>query len=303
MPYDHVHLIANPKIWVGNTATLPAGAQDDDFFYDVQTKKLYCYHGGAWNNLEGAVHAHAHVDTTGQTANQHHVAFVQVDHDALANPHHGTFVQADHDALANPHHATAHGDAQHGTDVASLVGAKVPTVELGGAGADSTKFLRGDQTWAIPAGGGGGVSTLKTTADQIINGTAFQNITGLAFSVLANTDYAFKFHIVFRSAATTTGFRFSVNGPAGAAVEHFMTYQTVANSELAGVATWLQKHSVAFDQMTVLAATIAAGVDLVCMIEGRVKVGATAGTFAARVASELANNDLVVQKGSWGMFF
>ena len=32
---------------------------------------------------------------------------------------------------------------------------KVPTVNLGGAGADNTKFLRGDQTWQAPAGGGG----------------------------------------------------------------------------------------------------------------------------------------------------
>ena len=31
---------------------------------------------------------------------------------------------------------------------------KVPTVQLGGAGADSTKYLRGDQTWQVPAGGG-----------------------------------------------------------------------------------------------------------------------------------------------------
>ena len=30
---------------------------------------------------------------------------------------------------------------------------KVPTVNLGGAGADSTKYLRGDQTWQVPAGG------------------------------------------------------------------------------------------------------------------------------------------------------
>lgn len=34
-------------------------------------------------------------------------------------------------------------------------GTKVPTAQLGGAGADSTKFLRGDQSWAVPAGGSG----------------------------------------------------------------------------------------------------------------------------------------------------
>lgn len=38
--------------------------------------------------------------------------------------------------------------------IASLdVTTLVPTVQLGGAGADATKFLRGDQTWAVPSGG------------------------------------------------------------------------------------------------------------------------------------------------------
>ena len=153
------------------------------------------------------------------------------------------------------------------------------------------------------AGGGGGISMLKKTTDQTINGTAFQNIIDLTFAVSANTDYAFKFHIVFRSATTTTGFRFAINGPAGAVCEYFMTYQTIANSTTAGVATWLQGHWIVYDTMTALTATITLGVDLICMIEGRIKVGATAGTLAARVASELANNDLVVQKGSWGFYF
>src|SRR3990167_2066966 len=135
-----------------------------------------------------------------------------------------------------------------------------------------------------PVGGGGPV-TLKKTADQIINGTAFQNITDLTFSVSANQDYAFQFHIVYRSAATTTGFRFAINGPAGAVCEYFMTYQTVANTTTVGVATWLQGHWVVYDTMTVYTTAIAAGVDLVCMIEGRIKVGATGGTLAARVAS------------------
>ena len=151
--------------------------------------------------------------------------------------------------------------------------------------------------------GGGGPSTLKKIADQIINGTAFQDIIGLAFPVGANTDYAFKFYIVFRSASTSTGFKFAINGPAGAIVDYWCKYQTVANSITVGLATWLERHSVVYDSMTVQTTTITANVDLVCLIEGRIKVGATAGTLAARVASELANNDLVVQKGSWGMYF
>jgi len=178
------------------------------------------------------------------------------------------------------------------------------TTKKGGCpmtGTPSGKFLKDDNTWATPSGSGGGVQTLKTTGDQIINGTAFQNITDLTFPVLANTDYAFDFYITFRS-TIATGFRFSVNGPAGV-VDFMRKYQTIANSNLVGVATWLEGHSVAFDTMTVTTASIAAGVDLHCRITGRFKCGGAGGTFACRAASESANNDLVIQKGSWGTYF
>lgn len=154
----------------------------------------------------------------------------------------------------------------------------------------------------LPASSGGGMSTLRTTGDQIVNGTAYRDITDLTFPVSSNTDYAFKFYIVFRS-TTATGFKFAINGPASSTADYFMTYQTVANATTAGVATWLQGHWVTYDAMTATTASIAAGADLVCMIEGRVKVNGTAGTIAARVGSESANNDLVIQRGSWGFWF
>jgi len=43
--------------------------------------------------------------------------------------------------------------------------AKVPTVNLGGEGADNTKYLRGDQTWQVPSGGGGGTPSDTVTAE------------------------------------------------------------------------------------------------------------------------------------------
>jgi hypothetical protein len=123
----------------------------------------------------------------------------------------------------------------------------------------------------------------------------------LTFPVVSGTDYAFYFYIVFRSAALTTGWKASVNHPGGT-VDHFSTIQTIVNNA-AGLATWLQRHNTAVNDMTLLLATPAINVDLVCMIQGRYLCTVN-GTFAARFANELATNtDIVVQKGSWGWYF
>jgi hypothetical protein len=140
---------------------------------------------------------------------------------------------------------------------------------------------------------GGGPSTLKKTSTQVINGTSFQDVSGMTFPVVNGTTYFFDFYIVFRS-TLATGFRFSVNCPTGA-LDYMRQYQTVANSDLAGVATWLEGHAVTRDSMTVTTATIAAGVDLVCRVQGSY-VCTQDGTFALRAASESANNDLVIQR-------
>ena len=42
---------------------------------------------------------------------------------------------------------------------ANLVGGKVPLTELGGSGGSSSTYLRGDQTWGTPTGGGALVET------------------------------------------------------------------------------------------------------------------------------------------------
>ena len=50
--------------------------------------------------------------------------------------------------------------------VAGLNGSgQVPAGQLGGGSATSSNFLRGDGTWAVPAGGGGGSSTLAGDTD------------------------------------------------------------------------------------------------------------------------------------------
>jgi len=272
---------------------------------------FYMYTNGAWTD-QGGGGAHPNLAT-------HDALGLATDtelstHASDATSVHGiadtsALVVTTDGRLSDARTPVSHGDAAHAALTYEASGA---VAAHAGAADPHTGYVKeNDANWLdlTDAGqtslhshaGGGGLSTLKKTADQIINGTAFQNITDLTFPASANTDYAFDFYITFRS-TTTTGFRFSVNGPAGV-VDFMRKYQTVANNNLVGVATWLEGHSVAFDTMTVTTATIAAGVDLHCRMTGRFKCGGAGGTFAARAASESANNDLVVQKGSWGTYF
>ena len=67
-----------------------------------------------------------------------------------------------HEALADPHLGyQKESEKGAASGYAALdAGTKVPTAQLGGAGADATKYLRGDQTWQVVAGGGGETDAL-----------------------------------------------------------------------------------------------------------------------------------------------
>jgi hypothetical protein len=62
---------------------------------------------------------------------------------------------------------------------APLVSGKVPTVNLGGAGADATKYLRGDQSWQVPAGGSGFGYTLYVSHLTSSPADAVKNYWGM----------------------------------------------------------------------------------------------------------------------------
>lgn len=64
----------------------------------------------------------------------------------------------------------------------------------------------------------GPFTVVKKSADQTNATTTLANVTGMLVPLLANTDYWIEGLFVMRSSATTTGFKFAFDVPAGAAL-------------------------------------------------------------------------------------
>lgn len=124
------------------------------------------------------------------------------------------------------------------------------------------------------------------------NGTAntIADVTGLSFSVTAAETYKFKFIIAYTSAATTTGSRWSINGPGSPTLLNYSSRYTInATSETVNYAT-------AYDIPAASnASSLTAG--NIAIIEGIIKPSAN-GTVIARFASEVSSSAIVAKAGS-----
>jgi len=121
---------------------------------------------------------------------------------------------------------------------------------------------------------------------DVANSNAVANtiadVTGLSFPVVANTTYKFKFFIVYTSAATTTGSRWSINGVANTFMNYTSQYTLTATSitNNAGVSAYNTPSGVS-------ASSLAAG--NICIIEGMIRPTAN-GDIIARFASEISSS-------------
>jgi len=122
--------------------------------------------------------------------------------------------------------------------------------------------------------------------NDVINNNAVANtiadISGLSFPVTANTTYQFKFFIVYSSAATTTGSRWGINGPAATFMNYRSHYTLTATSitNNAGLSGYNLPAASSASSLTS---------NNIAIIEGIIRPSAS-GTVIARFASEILNS-------------
>lgn len=159
----------------GTLAARPAAAKAGKLYFATDNGILYRDTGAAWVQVGAerlaALTARAHSDLTGIGADDHHAQG-----HTLAS--HSTKAHSELTGVgADDHHAKQHAmdDAANHTST-DLTALDVTTAKHGFAPKapnDTTKFLRGDATWAAPAGGGAGMAAdaLWDAAGDLAQGT------------------------------------------------------------------------------------------------------------------------------------
>ena len=177
--------------------------------------------------------------------------------------------------------ATVPGIVSTGTQTFGGVKTLVsPTFTTGGSWTGSPS-LTSPVFAALPTGIGATVINRCTSTVTVNNSTALVNSTGLAFSVLANTDYVFNFvvHFVTPSGAN---FKCTLTGPAAPTAVHF------GGTPVVGGAVADVVNATAFATNFVM--TVTPTIPIMMLISGILRNGANAGT----VQLQFAQNTTVV---------
>lgn len=127
-----------------------------------------------------------------------------------------------------------------------------------------------------------------TNANAVANTIA--DVTGLSFPVIAGQTYQFEFFIDYTAAATTTGSRWAINGPAMARQAYQSSYPlTVSSLSFNNVA--------ALDQPAAANASSANTTGNLAWLAGIITPAAD-GNVIARFASEIAGSAITAKAGS-----
>lgn len=135
-------------------------------------------------------------------------------------------------------------------------------------------------------------SKVVLSGDVATTSSAFVDVTGLSFPVLANKTYKFKFIIYYTASATSVGTRFSLNGPSFAT--NGLLYKTSVNIATSG--GWAVQTQTAYNSGTATGSSYTTALNY-CEIEGTIAT-TLAGNVIARFLTETATTTTITVKGT-----
>jgi hypothetical protein len=141
----------------------------------------------------------------------------------------------------------------------------------------------------------GASASTVVLGNDVVNNNAVANtiadIVGLSFPVVSGQRYTFRFLVIYNSAATTTGSRWSVNGPSTTQLNYRSEYTLTITSRTINEGLTGYNTPAASNASSLTVGNIA-------IIEG-VIVPSASGTVIARFASEVAGSAVTCKAGSY----
>jgi hypothetical protein len=138
--------------------------------------------------------------------------------------------------------------------------------------------------------------SVAVLASDVTNNNAtlntIQDVTGLSFPVVALQRYWFRFCIPYTAAATTTGSRWTINGPAQNELRYNSEYSLTTTSRT------FNEGLTAYDSPAASNASSATTGSNMAIIEGFIRPTAD-GDVIARFASEIANSAIIARTGAY----
>lgn len=138
--------------------------------------------------------------------------------------------------------------------------------------------------------------TTVVLGSDVTNNNASANtiadVTALSFSVTSGNTYWFRFVIPYTANATTTGSRWSINGPATPTALYYRSEYSLTTTSKT-----INEGVSAYDTPAASSATSAATGANIAVIEGFIKPSAN-GTVIARFASEVSSAAIVAKAGA-----
>ena len=129
---------------------------------------------------------------------------------------------------------------------------------------------------------------------DVVNNNAVANtiadVTALSFPVVAGETYWFEFVIPYTSAATTTGSRWSINGPAAPTMLNYRSEYTLAATTLTANSATAYDIPAASNASSLTTGNLAT-------VWGIIKPSSS-GTVTARFASEISNSAITAKAGA-----